>query len=467
MQKKFIFIFIFILAVIGLCAQETSIDTSGYISGDLDYNLFLASEKGYPNEVLRLLNKGANINADLGNGVTPLMYAVQGGHFEVVKILVLNGADLNKMPENGNTALITAVLQDSIDIAEFLIRHGADIDQGDYAEVTPLMQAVANGSYYMTDMLLYYGADVLKKNIHGTDALMVASLLGLYEIDSLLIENGADVNSTDNQLQTPLHMAVQNGFIEIVRLLIANGADMNKPDESGFTPLCIAIENNDLNMVHLLIDEGAKVNKNIKGSQNPLSLAKENKNDSIIDFLLEQNPARNIWPVFDKYLIGTEFDWNSKDFMWGFNVGIADKKYNLEIFTDYRFRPSAIAVLDQKSEHVYYQYRERRGAYSLGLDKKIRFNRYGSFTNYGIFAGVKETLTFGSYRGSASNPDTRLLTVPRLGFYLNYFFFNTKFYYEYFKLDLPEISNGRFNFAMYFNINRIKNTYYPKNINWL
>ncbi len=467
MQKKTIVIIILCSFILVSYGQETKIDTSNYISGDLDYNLILASEKGYSLEVLRLLNEGANVNADLGNGVTPLMYAVQEGHFDVVKILVLNGADVNKVPDNGNSALIAAVLADSLDIAEYLIRHGADIDQADYNKVTPLMQSVANGSYYMTDMLLYYGADVLKKDIHGTDALMLSSLLGLYEIDSLLIEHGANVNSTDNKLLTPLHMAVQNGYIEIAGLLIEKGADINMSDVSGYTPLGIAVENNDLNMVRFLVDKGAKVNTKISNSQNALTIALDHKNDSIIHFLLEHKSSRIIWPSFNKYFIGTELNWNSKDFLWGFNVGISDKKYNLEIFADYRFRPSAIAVLQKESEHVSYQYRERRGSYSIGLDKKFQFNRKPAFTNYGLFTGIKETLTFGSYRGSSNKPDTRLLTVPRVGVYLNYFFINSKFYYEFLNLDLPEISNGRWNFAFYFNIDRKKNSYNPKYIYWL
>jgi ankyrin repeat protein len=45
-------------------------------------------------EVRRLLNNGADLNA--GEGMTALMYAAQGGHFEVAKLLVENGADVNK-----------------------------------------------------------------------------------------------------------------------------------------------------------------------------------------------------------------------------------------------------------------------------------------------------------------------------------------------------------------------------------
>ncbi|MBN2610872.1 MAG: ankyrin repeat domain-containing protein [Bacteroidales bacterium] len=446
--------------------QQTSIDTSGYIKGDLEYNLIYAADKGYKNEVLRLLNAGAKADASLGNGVTALMYAVQGNHFDVVKILVLNGADINKVPDNGNTALITAVLNDTLEIAEYLIRNGADINLADYYKVTPLMQAVANGNYYMADMLLYYGADVTKKDIHGTDALMLASLLGLNEIAGLLVTYGSDINSVDTRLRTPLHMAVQNGFIDAADTLIALGADINRADEVGYTPLCVAVENNDLEMLKFLITKGASTEIKVSGSQNALNIAREHKNDSIIAFLRLHQATRIIRPSFDKFVLGSDIHWNSRDFMWGFSFGISDKKYNFELFGDYRFRPTAIAVLEKESENVYFQYRERRGAYSLGLDKRFAVFRVSS-NEYGIFAGVKETLTFGSYRGSSNKPDTRFVTVPRIGVYWIYNPLYVKFFYEYLNLNLEKMGNGRFNFALCFNINRKKNVYFPKYINWL
>lgn len=467
MQKRVLLVISLFSILIITYGQQPETDTSGYIQGDLDFNLIYASDKGSKEEVLRLLNLGADVNASLGNGVTSLMYAIQAGHFDIVQVLVLNGADVNLIPDNGITALLNTVFNDTLEIAEYLIRNGADIDLADFNKVTPLIQAVVNGSFYMTDMLLYYGADVDKKDIHGTDALMLASILGLDEIATLLIEYGADVNSFDTKQRTPLHMAVQNGFIDVADTLIRYGAEIDKPDISRFTPLCVAVENNDLEMVHFLVRNGAKVDIKVSGTQNALTIAQYHKNDSVIQFLLQNNTSRILWPSYDKFIIGTEFNWNSKDLMWGFHFGMSDKKYNTELFADYRFRLRAIPVLEKESDFVSYQYRERRGAYSIGLDKKFTIIRSPSLANYGLMIGIKETLTFGSYRGSLNKPDTKLLTVPRLGIYWNYKYMNLKLYYEYLNLNLYGIKNGRINFAFYFNINRKNNSYFPKYIYWL
>lgn len=467
MQKRIVILHLLISFVFLAYGQEPEADTSGYIPGDLDFNLIYACNKGYREEVQRLLDLGADVNASLDNGVTPLMYAAQGGHLDIVKILVLNDAKVNQVPENGMTALVSAVLIDSISIAEFLIRHGADVNRSDYEKVTPLMQAIANGNYLMTDMLLYYGADFTRKDIKGTDALMLASFLGLTDIVTLLIEYGADVNSSDTKQHTPLHLAVQNGFIEVVEILVDNGAALEKTDVSGLTPLGTAVENDDIEMTRFLVSKGAKAGKKFSFTQNALTIAAEHKNDSIIRFLKQHKVRRILWPTFNRLILGADMNWNTDDFLTGAHFGISDKKYKLEVFAEYKFRPFAIPVLERETDNVSYQYRERRGAYALGIDKRIRIFGNPYANNYGLFLGIKQCLTFGSYRGSNQKPDTRWLTIPRAGIYWNYRYLNAKLYYEYVNLNLYQISDGRLNFSFYFNIDLQKNTYYPKYIDWL
>jgi len=50
-------------------------------------------------EISELLNKGANINERDDAGVTPLLYAVGLGRYDLVEFLVENGADPS-LPDN-------------------------------------------------------------------------------------------------------------------------------------------------------------------------------------------------------------------------------------------------------------------------------------------------------------------------------------------------------------------------------
>lgn len=465
--RTLIYICVFLLITFCLHAQETSQDTSGYISGDIDYNLIYAADKGYITEVERLLKSGADVNATLDNGVTPLMYATEAGNFDIVKILVQNGANINKVPLNGITALQSAVLNDSLRIAEYLIRSGADINLADNNKVTPLMQAIADGNYYMTDMILYYGADYSKKDAQGTDAMMLAAYLGLMDIAGMLIDYGADVNSRDNKMTTPLMAAVQNGYIDMAELLINNGVNIDDADNSGITALGIAVTYNDIEMTRYLISMGANVNVKFSCAQNVLTIANENRNDSLVNILKQLHCRTIIWPEFSRFIIGWDINWNTDDFLTGIHFGISDRKYNIDLFAAYQFRPFALPVLIKENEFVSYQFREKRGAFSAGIDKKFNLIRTPGNSTFGIFAGINEILTFGSYRGSVKHPETHWLTAPRTGFYLNYYFMNASIYYEYMNLNLYRISNNRIIISFGFNIDRCKSGYKPKSVFWL
>ena len=86
--------------------------------------LMWASEEGHLDVVQALLTKGADVNAKtFENGMTPLMWASEEGHLDVVQVLITKGADVNaKEIEGGGTAL---GLAKDADIKALLVRAGA------------------------------------------------------------------------------------------------------------------------------------------------------------------------------------------------------------------------------------------------------------------------------------------------------------------------------------------------------
>lgn len=465
-MRNFIFIFtIFVFSPLHLFAQDQVIDTSLYYPGETNYNFLIAAEKGYTSEVERFLKNGAEINTSVQEGITALMYATQNNHVNVVKLLMEKGADLNNHNDFGETALIIAVKNNNPDIAEILILGNSDIDLSDYEKVTPLMHAIANGNYLLTDMLLYYGADFDKKDKSGMDALMLSSFLGFIDIDSLLIESGANIQSFDNSGFSPLHMTVQNGFIDVVKLLIDNGADINAQNNYGYSPLAIAVELNDMEMSKFLIENGADVNQKITLTLSLLDLAKANRYDSLKLILRKQKARPSPLPVFNKFTIGTPIDFNADDFLMGLSAGFSDKKYNIDLFAEYKFRPFATRVLEQSDENIYYQYWERRAMFSAGVDKRIKLiNQVTS--SFGLVAGIKESFTFGSYKGVETKPLVAYLFVPSAGFYFTNDWFKVKLVYEYMNLDLYTFQKGWIGFSTTFLFNRKQNVFHPKDISW-
>jgi len=67
--------------------------------------LGIASAYGHAPLVMRLLERGAKINAQDDEGFTPLMNACQNRHVEVVRVLVEKGADKSIQNRYGDSAL--------------------------------------------------------------------------------------------------------------------------------------------------------------------------------------------------------------------------------------------------------------------------------------------------------------------------------------------------------------------------
>lgn len=69
-----------------------------------------------------LLQRGANVNCQDGDGRTALSYACEKGYLDAVKILVRNNADPEVLDAWGNTALMYAAVAGHSPVVEFLVR---------------------------------------------------------------------------------------------------------------------------------------------------------------------------------------------------------------------------------------------------------------------------------------------------------------------------------------------------------
>lgn len=58
-------------------------------------------------------------------GFTPLMFASENGHLDVVKLLLNSGAKVNMENFYGSSALSLATIKRHLDVVDLLKRHGA------------------------------------------------------------------------------------------------------------------------------------------------------------------------------------------------------------------------------------------------------------------------------------------------------------------------------------------------------
>ena len=100
-------------------APVDAADTRGYTA------LFHAcldpeEDRGHPEVVALLARAGANLEADIGYGVRPLMYAAGNGEAGVVEVLLAAGADPLARNTFGRTALMMVKDRDYVDVINLL-----------------------------------------------------------------------------------------------------------------------------------------------------------------------------------------------------------------------------------------------------------------------------------------------------------------------------------------------------------
>jgi uncharacterized protein len=272
---------------------------------------FFAVRGGHLDTVRAFLAAGADVNAMMqrpasvpgkaGSGArrpvgprgpvtSPLLLAVQNGHYELAIALVDAGADPNDI-RTGFTPLHTLAMvrrpdsSDSSDpapptgsgrlsSADFLreiVKRGAKVNfrlpmgspkqPASWSSIgsegaTPFLFAADRVDIPLMRLLLDLGADPLLPNFDDTTPLMAAAGVGTNEPQEeageeseaveavkMLVKLGADVNTVDKNGDTAMHGAAFNISPLVAKLLAESGADpqiWKNPNKAGGTPLFIA-----------------------------------------------------------------------------------------------------------------------------------------------------------------------------------------------------------------------------------
>ena len=248
-----------------------------------------ASEYGHVDVVWMLLRNRADPNvAGDGSPQTPLVLACGGGapagggpHRAIAEMLLAARADMNAagrghvipQDEGAGTPLQWACQENHIEIVRMLLDANAAVDargQGGLFEFyTPLLLSVlfTRVSYDITKLLVDANADIHARvledesypNVEPPDnftPLMVAAEGGSVDVVKLLLDRGANVNDHDDIWQSsPLIEASREGHWPVVRLLLQRGADPSYSNENGYTALIEAAASSRIYVVQILLQD--------------------------------------------------------------------------------------------------------------------------------------------------------------------------------------------------------------------
>ncbi|XP_071178356.1 uncharacterized protein [Mytilus edulis] len=236
----------------------------------------------------------SNVNHCRKDGISPLSFACQEGHTEVVQMLINNKADINKCKATGASPLFFACQEGHTEIVQMLINNKADINKFDDDGVSPLYIACQNGHTEVVQMLINNKADIYKCKATGASPLFIACQNRHTEVVQMLINNKADINKCrHNDGISPLFFACQNGHTEVVQMLINNKADINKCRDTGASPLFIACQNRHTEVVQMLINNKADINKCKDKVVSPLCIACLEGHTEVVQMLINNKADIN------------------------------------------------------------------------------------------------------------------------------------------------------------------------------
>ncbi len=229
--------------------------------------LHFACDGGHEELVEYLLGHGAEIEIADSDGDTPLMWAAYAGHMRVVELLIANGANRAVINNNGRTLLHYAARSGSVELVTLLVEKGADINAVDHGGQTPVFEPAMNNNQELVKLLVQKGADLEASDNYGrTPLLLVARERGYADMSMLLLDLGADINAVDRFGATPLNLAAWRGFQTLVDLLLERGANLPDSDDEIRTLVTFAVENKLVSLFSALTERGADFSvSNTKG----------------------------------------------------------------------------------------------------------------------------------------------------------------------------------------------------------
>ena len=234
------------------------------------------------------------------NGWTPLHYACNYGHLDIVMYL-MNELNCESQTEStkGEMPLVHVACspccseEKALSVLNFLIvackcdQNARDIDGN-----SPLMYLLHNRpsmKCIARYLIVECQCDLSIKNHDEDNAFHIACKTCNVDVVQILLETRSnEINAKNKEKNTPLHLACKFGHEEVVKMLLSSqNCCLYELNEASLTPLQVAETNNHLSIVSLLIY--AMYDNPDDNRNTPLHIACQDKNIHLVKIILERN----------------------------------------------------------------------------------------------------------------------------------------------------------------------------------
>ncbi|XP_072889883.1 histone-lysine N-methyltransferase EHMT2-like isoform X2 [Hemitrygon akajei] len=166
-------------------------------------------------EVVKLLAKhGASVFHKELDASSCLHHAAKNGSIQMVQFLLATGqVDLNTQDSGGWTPVIWAAEHKHIEIIKLLLDRGASVALKDNEENICLHWAAFAGSSDIAEVLLNARCDLQAVNMHGDTPLHIAARENFYDCVILFLSRGADIEVKNREGDSPLDCCVINSQV--------------------------------------------------------------------------------------------------------------------------------------------------------------------------------------------------------------------------------------------------------------